>query len=103
MPLVSSINQKGEDTLLRVKVQPKASCEAIRMGSDGLVKIAVTAPAVDNAANKAVISFLAKLLKKSKQSVVLASGEHCREKSFLIRNISESEVLRILEIHVKNG
>ena len=103
MPLESSIKQKGEDTLLRVKVQPKASSEGIRLGTDNLLKISVTAPAVDNAANKSVTSFLAKLLKKNKQSIVLVSGEHSREKCFLIRNISESEVLRILEIHVKNG
>lgn len=94
---------KGNDTLLRVKVQPKASKEGIRRGPDGTIRISVTAPPADDAANKAVIAFLAKLLRTGKKSIVLESGHRSRDKSFLIQNMSEGEVLQILEIRVLNG
>ena len=103
MPLTRKVKQKGEDTLLKVRVQPKASADLVRRGTDGGLKISVTAPAVENAANDAVVAFLAKLLKTNKKSIELVSGAHSREKCFRIQNISENEVLRILEINIKNG
>lgn len=103
MSLATNVKKKGDDVLLTVRVQPKASIEAVRLGTDGGLKISVTAPAVENAANQAVVSFLAKLLKTNKKSIDLVSGAHSRDKCLRIRNITESEVLRILEIHMKNG
>lgn len=103
MSLAANLEKKGDDTLLRARIQPKASFERIQLGTDGTLKIAVTAPAVENAANKAVIEFLAKLLKTNKNAITLTSGTHSRGKAFLIKNISESEVLRLLEMHTDNG
>ncbi len=98
----NTVITKGNDVLLRIRVQPKASKEAMRLGTDGGLRIAVMAPAVDDAANKAVILYLSKILKKNKKSFVLVSGRHSREKSFLIQDISQSEVLRILEFNLSN-
>jgi uncharacterized protein len=89
-------------TLLRVRVQPKASQNEIRMAPDGSLRLHITAPPLDNAANEAVVAYLSKILGVKKTSVVLTSGNHSRQKTFLIRNIAAPVILRILEINYKN-
>lgn len=94
---MDNIVAKGDDTLLKVRVQPRASKTSLRCGANGGLRVYVTAPPVDDAANAAVIAYLSKILKKNKTSFMLVSGHHSRDKTLQIRNISPQEVLRILE------
>lgn len=52
---------------------------------NGALKLKLTAPPVDNAANKECIAFLAKALKLPKSSLDILSGHTNRNKQLLIR------------------
>lgn len=70
---------------LKIKVIPKSSinkiCETM---ANGVLKIKITAPAVDNKANEELIRFLAKELKKKKSQIKIISGFTSREKTLEI-------------------
>jgi len=89
--------QTPEGTLLFLKVQPRASKNEIGEVVGQELKLKVTAPPVDSAANRAVIEFLAEKLGVSKSSLALVRGETSRHKTILIRNLAPAEIARLLE------
>ena len=58
----------------------------------GVIKIRVAAPAVDNAANLALIEFVAKALGVRKRSVRIVSGGASRRKVLEIDGVTEEEI-----------
>jgi uncharacterized protein len=54
-----------------VRVQPRASKNEVAGVMDGVLKIRLQAPAVENRANEALCAFLAELLKRPKSAVRL--------------------------------
>nr|HDN00608.1 DUF167 domain-containing protein [Deltaproteobacteria bacterium] len=74
--------------VLSLYVQPRSSCTAFVGLHGSSLKLKVTPPPVDGAANKACQQFLSKLFKVSKSSVILKSGANSKEKAFLIEDIS---------------
>ena len=83
------IKEHSEGILLAVTVQPRASRNQIVGVHDRSLKIKLTAPPVDNAANKMCIQFLAKCLGLPKSSLEIISGQTSRSKRLLIRPASE--------------
>ncbi|HRY37058.1 MAG TPA: DUF167 domain-containing protein [Candidatus Magasanikbacteria bacterium] len=71
--------------ILKIKVIPKSSvnkiCEEM---ANGILKIKITAPAVDNKANEELIKFLSKEMKKKKSQIKIISGFTSREKTLEI-------------------
>ena len=70
---------------LAVRLSPRASrnrIEGVATGADGkpVLKIRLTAPPVDGAANAALIAFLAETLALRKAEIVIRSGETSRLK-----------------------
>jgi len=82
-----SIEQKNGYVVLRVRVQPKASQDAVRIEADGRIRIALTAPPVEGAANAALCAFLAKCCRIPKRAVSIQSGESSREKAVRIEGV----------------
>jgi uncharacterized protein (TIGR00251 family) len=79
-----AIQEKPEGLVFRIRVQPRSSKNRI-MGMHGdALKINLTAPPVDNAANKACCKFLAGLLSVAKSSVTIVSGQTGRNKKVLV-------------------
>ena len=72
---------KKDKIIIEVKVVPNSSKNSISDEGEFL-KIKLTAPPVDNKANKALIEYLSKLLKIPKSSVILKSGETSKNKRF---------------------
>lgn len=87
--------------LLRVKVQPKASRNAVLGEQGGRVRIALTAPPVEGAANEALVKFLASLLDVRRQQIVIKSGEHGRDKCLLIQDASLEAISDALLHHAR--
>lgn len=69
---------------IQVRVLPGAKRNEVDGVHDGRLKLRLTAPAVENKANKALIAFAAKLFQVKKSGVSIVSGEKCREKTLLI-------------------
>jgi uncharacterized protein (TIGR00251 family) len=63
-----------------VYVQPRASKNEIVGQHGDAIKVRLTAPPVDGAANEALIAFLAKEARVSKSAVRIVSGETSRRK-----------------------
>jgi hypothetical protein len=77
-----------EGTLLALKVQPRASRNEIGEPLGAELKLKVTAPPVDSAANEAVVDFLAEKLDCPRSSVVLVRGQTSRHKTILLRGFT---------------
>ncbi|MFB9137531.1 DUF167 family protein YggU [Vibrio olivae] len=76
----SAVWQDGEDVILRLYIQPKASRDKI-VGLHGEeLKIAITAPPVDGKANAHLSKFLAKQFKVAKGLIEIEKGELGRHK-----------------------
>jgi uncharacterized protein (TIGR00251 family) len=75
-----------------VRVQPRASRNAIAGEMGEALKIALTAPPVEGKANEACVEFLANLLKVPRSSVTIASGESSRNKVVRVAGMRASEL-----------
>jgi uncharacterized protein (TIGR00251 family) len=65
---------------LDVYIQPRASKTELGGIHDGMIKIRIAAPAVENAANRALIEFIAQQLGIAKRCVRIVSGGTSRKK-----------------------
>ena len=84
------IRQAGSgDWRIRVHVQPGAKRDELDGLFDDSLKVRLSAPAVDNKANGALVNFLANLLGLKRSQVSLASGQCSRSKS--LRILAEAE------------
>ena len=75
----------GEDLLLRVHAQPRASRDEIAGVHGDALKIRVAAPPVDGEANAALCRFLGKLFGVAKSAVSVERGDTGRAKTVRIR------------------
>jgi uncharacterized protein (TIGR00251 family) len=81
---------------IKVYVAPRSSANKILGEHDGALKVALTAPPVEGAANKALVEFLAYTLGVPRSAVSLASGETSRHKTIRVSGISRGDALRRL-------
>ena len=80
MALPPYLRSQPDGVFLSVKVQPRASRNEIGCLHGNELKIAVTAPPVDSAANQAVLEFLAETLGLPRRAVTLVRGQTSRHK-----------------------
>ena len=83
---------------LSLKIQPRASQNEIGAVVNGEMRIKVTAPPVDAAANEAVLRMLAERLDCPRGAVQLIRGQTSRHKQVLIRGMSADAVLKKMGI-----
>lgn len=81
---------------LSLRIQPRASKNEIVTMENGGLKIRLTAPPVDNAANEALIRFLSETLAVSRSRIEIISGHTSREKIVRIHGITEVDAKRML-------
>jgi uncharacterized protein (TIGR00251 family) len=95
LPLPWQITTQG--LILHVHVQPRASQNRLVGRHGGSLKIALITPPVDNAANTALLSFLAALLRIPRSSFTLLSGDKSREKRVQIVTHEQTRLTQQLE------
>jgi uncharacterized protein len=69
----------------KIHVQPKSSRNRVAGLYGDALKVHLTAPPVDGAANKMCVRFLAECLEVSRATVELLSGHSSRTKQILVR------------------
>lgn len=79
-----AIREKPDGLIFNVRVQPRSSKNQVIGVYGDALKINLTAPPVDNAANKACGVFLAEILSVAKSSVAIISGHTGRNKKVLV-------------------
>ncbi len=83
---------------IEIRVQPRASRNAISGMRAGILRIRVTAPPVDGQANAAAIALLAQALDLPKSAVRLVRGASSREKTLAVESMSQEEVNQRLNL-----
>ena len=78
------VTEKG--VTVSVHVQPKASANAVAGVHDNALKIRLTAPPADNAANRMLVRFLSDALKIPASRLEIVAGNTSRKKKVLIRH-----------------
>jgi len=85
------VEQDGAVTF-EVRVAPRSSRNRVLDVHEGALKVALTAPPVDGAANDALRRLLAKLLGVAKSEVEIIRGERARDKVLRVRGIRAVDV-----------
>ena len=93
MPPETFLRAHADGVLLSVKLQPRASKNEIGTPLGGELKIKVTAPPVDAAANEALVKFLAEKLDCPRGKVELIRGHTSRHKTILLHGFKPENVL----------
>ncbi len=88
---------------LEVYVQPRASKTELAGRHDGMIKIRIAAPAVENAANRALIDFLAQHLGIAKRHVRVIAGAASRRKMVEIEGVAAAKIEAALGQAVGKG
>ena len=91
------IQETPDGVIFKVIVQPRGSKnEIVGLQGDAL-KIRLTAPPVEGAANKMCIEFLAKSLKVRKSDVEIVRGQGSRTKKMLVRSATRKKIESLLK------
>jgi uncharacterized protein (TIGR00251 family) len=92
----SMIRKHPNGYLIHIYVQPRAAKNAVAGLHDQALKIRLTAPPVDGAANKMCLQFLAKKLNVPKSALQIESGHSSRRKTILCRceQVEDSKLMR---------
>jgi uncharacterized protein (TIGR00251 family) len=86
------LSERKDGVCLAVKVQSRASRNEIGGPLGNELKIKVTAPPVDSAANEAVIKLVAKTLGCAPNSIELLRGHNSTHKQIIIRGMTLANI-----------
>lgn len=75
-----------------IHVNPHASRAGIAGISGGMLKVKVTAPPVEGAANEACIALLAKKMGLKKSQMTISAGARGRKKTILVSDLSRTDL-----------
>jgi uncharacterized protein (TIGR00251 family) len=93
---MEAITATPTGTLIRLRVQPRARIERLDGLRNGYVRLRLTAPPVEGAANAACIAFLAKTLGISRAQLHLQAGVTSRDKLVHITGLTPAQVAAAL-------
>jgi len=83
------MNWQNGELILQIKLQPKASFDAITGIIDDRIKIRLTSPPIDNKANQHLVQYLAKQFSIAKSNIEIIKGLQSRLKTLRIRSLEE--------------
>lgn len=87
----------GDGIILTVYIQPRASKNEVCGVQDNSLKIRLTSPPVDGAANKLCREFLADIFEVPKSAVEIIAGDTSRHKRVSIRDNDAVRLARVLD------
>jgi uncharacterized protein (TIGR00251 family) len=93
MSIPSFIRGHEEGVMLSIKLQPRASGNEIGEPLGDELRVKVSAPPVDSAANEALVRLLAEKLGCPRNRLELIRGQSSRHKVVMIYGLGAEEVL----------
>ena len=96
MAIPNFLRAQPDGVLLSVKLQPRASKNEIGPPLGDELKIKVTAPPVDAAANQALVELLAETLDCARNRIELVRGHKSRRKILKLYGFTPEEALRLI-------
>ena len=86
------ISNTKEGTVLIIKLVPNSSFNKIVDYTNEFIRIKISAPPIENKANKELISFASEILKINKSKLKIISGEKSKLKKLLITDTDLTQV-----------
>lgn len=96
-PIPAFLRVQADGLLLAVKLQPRASANEIGEPLGNELRIKVTAPPVDAAANEALLRLLAETFDCARGKVELVRGQTSRHKVIKLHGLDAASVLERLK------
>ena len=96
MTIPGFLRIQSDGVLLSVKLQPRASANEIGEALGNELRIKVTAPPVDAAANEALVKLLAQELDCARNRVELVRGHASRHKTVKLYGLAAEDVIKRL-------
>jgi uncharacterized protein (TIGR00251 family) len=93
------IREDGRAVILKVRVQPRASANEVAGVFEGALRVRVTAPPVEGAANDACRTFFAEKLGVPLSRVEIVAGHRGREKRVRISGVGKERLLEMLGLN----
>jgi uncharacterized protein len=97
MQLPAYLQVQPDGVVLSLKVQPRASKNAILGPAGNELRVKVTAPPVDAAANEALVRLVAEHFDCPRSRVELMRGHTSRHKVVKLHGVKAQEVLELLQ------
>lgn len=91
------MRETPEGIILDVKAQPGASRDECPGIQGDALKICITTPPVDSAANKALIKFLSKTIRIPKSHIFIIKGKTSRHKQILLSGANAADLAPLLK------
>lgn len=86
------VRQDAGSVTFGVRVQPRAKRDQILGVHDGALKVALTAPPVEGAANDALVKLVAAALGVARRDVAILHGDSSRQKTLRVNGASADAV-----------
>lgn len=98
MSLPPYLRAQADGVYLSIKLQPRASANEIGEALGNELRVKVTAPPVDSAANEALVRFLAEQLDCPRNRVELVRGQTSRHKTIKLHGMAVEDVASKLAV-----
>jgi uncharacterized protein (TIGR00251 family) len=90
--------REGQNAVsFRVRVRPGSSRDAMGEVLEGALKVRLTAPPVEGAANASLVKLLARALRVPRSAVTIVRGERSKNKTVRVAGVDAATVRRALE------
>ncbi len=87
-----ALTEHADGVIIPLRAAPRSGRNALDGVVEGALRVRLAAPAVEGAANKALLAFLAEVLGVPKRDLAITTGEHGRRKLVSVRGLSGAEV-----------
>jgi len=91
-----SIKESPDGITFPVRVLPRSSRNEVVGVSDGVLRVKLTAPPVEGAANKALVEFFSRTLKVAKSRITIITGQTGRNKTIHISGMKKEDLSALL-------
>ena len=91
------VTQTPEGVIFSIHVQPRASRCEICPPKDGELRLRLTSPPVEDAANKQCVELIAKALGIAKSRVSIKAGAKSRHKTVQVEGVQEAALTALLK------
>ena len=91
------VTKTADGVLFNVHVQPRASRCEICPPKEGELRLRLTSPPVEDAANKQCVELIAKALGVAKSRVSIAAGAKSRHKTVSVSGVEPAELLSLYQ------
>jgi uncharacterized protein (TIGR00251 family) len=85
------ITQHAKGCVISLTVSPRSPANRVEIDGTGALRIRLTAPPVDGAANTALLKYLASILDIQRSKLTILAGAQARHKRLLAEGITEEE------------